>query len=209
MTPTPARGRPATVSADDLADIALTLFLELGYDRVTMDQIATAAGVSRRTLFRYFPSKSALVWGGYEEVSDLIQLSIPAGSPGEQGSASIAEALPIAAEAMLSSLVSPLLSTPRGQSLTQRRLLLIGDVPELRADSVLRLASQAEKLAAFIGALIGEEPTALAPRVAAQALTAASIESYLYWAKHPERPLAETVRAGITLFTAPPKTSAR
>jgi AcrR family transcriptional regulator len=44
-----------------LADAAVRLFTEHGYDNVTMAQVAATAGVSRRTAFRYFPSKDDLV----------------------------------------------------------------------------------------------------------------------------------------------------
>jgi len=44
-----------------LGDAAITLFTEHGYDAVTMADVATLAGVSRRTAFRYFASKDELV----------------------------------------------------------------------------------------------------------------------------------------------------
>ncbi|MDT8914939.1 TetR/AcrR family transcriptional regulator [Amycolatopsis sp. PS_44_ISF1] len=39
---------------------ATALFLELGYDRTSLAQIAERSGVSRATLFKQFPSKAAL-----------------------------------------------------------------------------------------------------------------------------------------------------
>ncbi len=43
------------------------MFDEQGFDAVSMDDVAAAAGISRRSLFRLFPSKAALVWGGLDE----------------------------------------------------------------------------------------------------------------------------------------------
>lgn len=40
---------------------AVQLFTEDGYDAVTVDRIASAAGVSHMTFFRYFPSKDAVL----------------------------------------------------------------------------------------------------------------------------------------------------
>ena len=51
---------------------ALDLFATRGYDRTTMEAVAARAGVSARTVFRYFPAKSDLVFGDSE--SDLAGL---------------------------------------------------------------------------------------------------------------------------------------
>jgi len=45
-----------------LVDAAFALFSERGYNQVTVDQIATAAGVSRRTFFRHFSAKEEVVF---------------------------------------------------------------------------------------------------------------------------------------------------
>ena len=40
---------------------AFELFGRLGYERVSMDSVASAAGVSRATLFNYFPQKELIL----------------------------------------------------------------------------------------------------------------------------------------------------
>ena len=45
-----------------IADAAVALFIGRGYVETTMDDIADAAGVSRRTAYRHFPSKDDLVF---------------------------------------------------------------------------------------------------------------------------------------------------
>lgn len=61
------RGRPVTTDQSAVGLTALRLFSERGIERVTMDDVAEAAGISRSNLFRIFPSKSAVVWGGMHE----------------------------------------------------------------------------------------------------------------------------------------------
>lgn len=45
---------------DDVTDGARQVFVELGYERANMDEIARRAGVSKATLYSYFPDKRAL-----------------------------------------------------------------------------------------------------------------------------------------------------
>jgi len=58
-------GRRAQKKKDtrsQLARVAQRLFIEQGFDETSMEEIAQQAGVSRRTCFRYFPSKEALAF---------------------------------------------------------------------------------------------------------------------------------------------------
>lgn len=60
MTATTRRGRSVEGRAAvrrDLVSAAARLFTERGYDETTVDDIATEAGVGRRTFFRYFRGK--------------------------------------------------------------------------------------------------------------------------------------------------------
>ncbi|MFF2369382.1 TetR/AcrR family transcriptional regulator [Agromyces sp. NPDC058110] len=55
-------GRPRASSRRTLEDAATELFLEQGYARTTIDQIAQRAGLGRNTFFNYFGAKSDLLW---------------------------------------------------------------------------------------------------------------------------------------------------
>ncbi|CAB4543180.1 unannotated protein [freshwater metagenome] len=63
----PKRGRPVTTDPAAVGLTALRLFSQRGIDKVTMDDVAEAANISRSNLFRIFPSKAAVVWGGMHE----------------------------------------------------------------------------------------------------------------------------------------------
>ncbi|MFI1170032.1 TetR/AcrR family transcriptional regulator [Streptomyces melanogenes] len=56
------RERKKAATRQALADTALDLFLERGYDNVTIRDIADAVDVSTTTLLKYFPTKEALVF---------------------------------------------------------------------------------------------------------------------------------------------------
>ncbi len=65
------RVRKRRQTLDRIAETGLKLFIENGYEATTLDQIAAAAGISRRTFFYYFKSKEdvLLAWrdGGFPQ----------------------------------------------------------------------------------------------------------------------------------------------
>lgn len=65
--PKPRRGRPITTDPNSVSLAALKLFSKRGIETVTMDEVAANAGISRSNLFRLFPSKAAVVWGGLHQ----------------------------------------------------------------------------------------------------------------------------------------------
>jgi mycofactocin system transcriptional regulator len=69
----PRRGRPPGTSARALEAVALDLFSEHGFDETTVEQIAAAAGVSARTFFRYFDTKSAVLWNDFDREVDRLR----------------------------------------------------------------------------------------------------------------------------------------
>ena len=69
----PRRGRPPGTSRRELELIALRLFTQQGFDNTTIEQIAAEAGVSKRTFFRYFSSKSSVLWSEFDHEVDVIR----------------------------------------------------------------------------------------------------------------------------------------
>jgi len=59
-------GRPPVTSRAELELVALAMFAERGFDVTSVEEIASAAGIGRRTFFRYFKSKNDAVWGDFD-----------------------------------------------------------------------------------------------------------------------------------------------
>ena len=59
-TPAPKRARRKEARPGELLDAALDLFVEKGYTATRVEEVAVRAGVSKGTLFLYFPSKEEL-----------------------------------------------------------------------------------------------------------------------------------------------------
>jgi AcrR family transcriptional regulator len=78
------RERKKRQTREAIAAAAMELFLARGFDDVTIADVAGAAGVSRKTIFNYFPAKEDLVFHeGRERRAALIEAirSRPAGEP--------------------------------------------------------------------------------------------------------------------------------
>jgi AcrR family transcriptional regulator len=68
-------------TAHRITAAAQALVLEHGLDGFTMDQLADHVGVSRRTLFNYFPSKDDAVLGGPPVLDEALLETFRAGGP--------------------------------------------------------------------------------------------------------------------------------
>ncbi|GAA4615941.1 TetR/AcrR family transcriptional regulator [Saccharopolyspora hordei] len=65
--PVGRRERKKAATRRAIADAALRLFLERGFEQVSIREIADAADVSTTTVFKHFPCKEALVFDQDEE----------------------------------------------------------------------------------------------------------------------------------------------
>ena len=93
MESSPRLGRRPSTTHDDIADVAIELFSEHGFDAVSVDDVAAAAGIARRTLFRYYSSKNAIPWGDFDaHLQDLRDL-LDATDPGVELPAALRSAL--------------------------------------------------------------------------------------------------------------------
>jgi len=81
--PLPVRERTRRAVRDELTQLAKELFVEKGYDETTIDDLAAAAGMSKRTFFRYFASKEELVMGKYELLGEQLAEDLAARPTGE------------------------------------------------------------------------------------------------------------------------------
>lgn len=69
-TPMSLRERKKQLTYQAVSDAAISLFLERGFDKVSVAEIAAAADISKPTLFRYFPAKEDLALHRFADHED-------------------------------------------------------------------------------------------------------------------------------------------
>jgi AcrR family transcriptional regulator len=74
------RERRHRQTSADIRDAAVRLARERGFDKVTVEEICTQAGISSRTFFNYFPNKeSAIAYGPGDIPAELVADFVAAG----------------------------------------------------------------------------------------------------------------------------------
>lgn len=127
------RERKRRQTRERIAQAALKLFLEQGFEATTIDQIAEAADVSKRGFFDYFPAKEDVVAAWQDEFAESL-LAAVAGRPAKEPMAKVVE------EALISTIVAAI--NPQTLAIGK----LIHGTPALRARDHLKYAKLEQKL---------------------------------------------------------------
>ncbi|GAB7005449.1 hypothetical protein JCM18899A_29220 [Nocardioides sp. AN3] len=182
-----SRGRPAEIDSTRLSRIAVGLFSDRGYDEVSAAEVADAAGISRRSLFRYFPTKADLVWHGFHDSLEVLSVALL-----EFGDRS-------PTDAVIDGVLATAERTPV-LALTRAQLRILAAHAELVSTGLGRLDEQIQLCTAY---LRNRGVGALAAQVQAAAITAAAFTGYLHWATETSDPTPLTsVRGALDAVRA-------
>lgn len=150
--------------------MALRLFIGNGYDAVTVEDIAAAAGISRRTFFRYFDSKQEVPWGDFESLLSQFEHVL------NQAPAD---------ESMLSAIqgaVHRFNEVPQSEIANHRhRMRILLTTPELVAFSTVRYSSWRLVIARFVARRLETSPTSPVPQAVSWACLGVSLSAYEQW----------------------------
>jgi AcrR family transcriptional regulator len=146
----------------EITDTALRLFAEQGFEATTVDQIASAAGISRRSFFHYFGSKEDVVMGDLEALGLRVRDALEARPATETAWEALSEALKT-------------LSGPDTDAVTELEIArMYSDAPSLRAKHLEKHLRWQELFAPDVERRLGIAPGATAdPR--ARAIIAAAL----------------------------------
>jgi AcrR family transcriptional regulator len=136
-----ARGR--------LAQAALELYGERGFEQTTVAEIAKRAGLTERTFFRYFADKREVLFWGSAALQELLINSLN----GTPESAAPIDAVAVAIEAAANEI-------QQGREFSGRRQAVIDANPELQERELIKLATLSAALADALRRRGVTEPTA-------------------------------------------------
>jgi mycofactocin system transcriptional regulator len=197
MLPQSRVGRRRSTTPHHITDVAIELFTARGFAEVSVDDVAHAAGISRRTLFRYYASKNAIPWGEFDthlahlrELLDNVDPRVPLG-----------RAL---RAALLAFNTFDESETPRHR----QRMRVILQTAELQAYSMTMYAGWRAVVAAFVARRLGVEDSDLAPQTVAWTMLGTALSAYEHWLADETVSLAEalddafdTVSGGLAALT--------
>ena len=186
-------GRRRSTTCDHIADVALDLFSTYGFSEVSVDDVALASGIARRTLFRYYSSKNAIPWGDFDAHLRHFATVLDRAEP----DAPLRSAL---RDALLDFNSVDDFQTERHRE----RMRLILQTAELQAFSMTMYAGWRAVVADFVAGRLGTRAGDLVPQTVAWSMLGVALAAYEYWLAYEGVPLSEamgeafdTVAAGI------------
>lgn len=153
-----------------ISDAAITLFLERGFDKVAVADVAAAAEVSTMTVFNHFPTKEDLVLHRFEDHVDEIVATVAHREPGESALAAVRRQF-------LAGLDRHDVVTGLDDDehvLAFRRMVLAA--PSLRLRVLDQATRTVDALASALAEQTGTAPDDITARIAASQLCSAQIE---------------------------------
>ncbi|WP_223881398.1 mycofactocin system transcriptional regulator [Nesterenkonia ebinurensis] len=182
------RGRTPLTSKATLSRIGLELFIERGFDQVTVDDIAEAAGIGRRTFFRYFPSKNDLPWGDFEALLDQLESHLD----------TVDHEVPLFDA--LRTAVSEFNRFPGDDhGLHRKRMELLLKNPTLVAHSTIRYEAWRAVIADFAGRRLDKPADHLQPKTIGQICLGISVSAHYEWLEQEDQSLPELIDSGFRL----------
>lgn len=175
-----AQGRPPATSHAAIEEAAFALFEERGFEATTMDDIAAAVGVGRRTLFRYYPSKNDILWGQFDDGLRAF----------EEYFDGIADEVPLAA-AIRDAIIAFNEIDEAAIAQHRRRMRRLLQTPALLAHSELRYSAWRAVVARFVARRRGEQADDLLPALAGRVALAIALSAYEEWLAREDLSLAE------------------
>lgn len=173
-----APGRPPATSTAELERVAFALFAARGFDETSVDEIAAAAGIGRRTFFRYVESKTDLVWGEFDATCERMRA----------GLARIPDDVPLL-EALRVTVIDFNRVDPGQEEHHRLRMRLILGVPTLRARSTLRFEQWRRVVEEFAAARLALSPDDLLPRTLGHCALGCALAAYEEWLRSREASL--------------------
>ena len=154
----------------ELERIALDLFIRHGFTETTLDDIAAAAGIARRTFFGYFSSKNDVVWGDFDALLRGM----------EEWLAQANDDRPLL-ESLTEAVVRFNDLPPEAIPAHRQRMSLILHVPALQAHSTLRYADWRGVVARFAARRLRKPVEDLLPQLIGHLALGAVVTAYEQW----------------------------
>ncbi|HTT96098.1 MAG TPA: mycofactocin system transcriptional regulator [Solirubrobacterales bacterium] len=184
-------GRPPSTTREEIEGVALDLFAARGFEATTVDDVAAAIGVGRRTLFRYFASKNDIAWGDFDGVMARLRTALTEGG----------RDLPLM-DALRVGVVESNGYPPEQLPGLRIRMTLIARTPALQAHSALRYAEWRAVVAEWAAGRCGLAADDLLPQAIAGAALGVAMATFGRWVDHPDEDLGELLDAAFRALAA-------